>query len=184
MPVCAILIACVLVYLLCKYLSEEKPEKRQNSVYGNVAVNVPLASNPYGPHAQANPTSWPNDEGKYSLFPGNPQAQQGAKLEIDNLMPASWRGIKNCATETTDDAEWAKYAPSKAAFDRYITASGSVRLGVNTRDSNSKTLGVPLLLRPSPPVPLSTQEMPFLDSDQRQSLIYNATGHFPQDTSC
>lgn len=113
-------------------------------------------------------------------------AAQASNLNVDSLMPASWRGSKNTSTAQgyRDQEMWAKYAPTKDAFDRYVTAAGSARLSINTRDGLQRNLGVPLLLRQGPAIPLSTREHAFNDSSFRQQAIYNATGAFPQSTSC
>ena len=93
---------------------------------------------PYGHAAAAFDMHYPNAENEASKYPrgcASQGAHHGYELSIDSLMPASWKqqGSK-CATQGTGAvSQWSKYAPSKAAFDRYITAAGSVRLGLNTR---------------------------------------------------
>lgn len=163
--------------------------------------NGPMAHQPWGgansgkagPGSNAYAQNWPTEEDPAARFPGNPGDNSGGScnaqnwgyhLNVDHLMPASWRGPQQCGVESEDTAEWAKYAPSKEAFDRYITAAGSARLSVNTRSPSARQIGIPNLLRGSPPMPLGTSESQFLDSDMRQSLIYSATGQFPTSTNC
>jgi hypothetical protein len=172
--------------------------------------STPMAYHPWGaansgkvgPGSNAYARNWPTEEDPAARYPRNPgdgpggngnvpspdetcNAQNwGYHLNVDHLMPASWRGPEQCGVESEDTAEWAKYAPSKEAFDRYITASGSARLGVNTRSSMARQIGIPNLLRGGAPMPLSTYESQFLDSDNRQSLIFSATGQWPSSTNC
>src|SRR5690606_33232005 len=52
-------------------------------------------------------SEWRNDGGSYAH-----------NLNVNNLMPASWRNTQPCtALNDTDTTEWAAYAPSKQAFD-------------------------------------------------------------------
>lgn len=111
-------------------------------------------------------------------------------LNVNHLMPASWRNEKPCtALNDTDTTEWAAYAPSKQAFDSYITTAGSARLSVNTRSAISRQTGMPnplLDLRGGggPPVPIGSNAMTFNDSDARQSIMYDATGIYPELNWC
>ncbi len=126
-------------------------------------------------------------------------SKTGYNLNVESLMPASWRsGSANastsspssCGSESDDSAQWAAYAPSKAAFDSYITTAGSARLGVNTRTAKARNTGLPNLLRDavaggsSGPVPIGADAVLFNDSDFRQTLVYNSTGKFPDLTWC
>lgn len=109
-------------------------------------------------------------------------------IEVDKLMPASWRGPVEtgaCAPgEREDETEWTKYAPSKQSFNKYITAAGSARLSLNTRSPMGRQIGIANPLRPGVAVPLGGYQSDFLDTDMRQSLIYDATGMYPQSIAC
>jgi len=143
---------------------------------------------PYGQHQAANyDASYPNAEDLASKYPrgcGGAGPSQGYELNIDSLMPSSWKGPKNCGTDSAADSQWSKYAPSKQAFDRYITAAGSARLSLNTRSPLARQTGIPLLLRQGPAVPISAQEYPWGDSSFRQDLVFRQEGRYPTSTSC
>lgn len=116
-------------------------------------------------------------------------SKHGFNLNVNHLMPASWRGEQNCGVESEDSTQWAAYAPSKAAFDSYITTAGSARLGVNTRTAQSRQTGLPNILGDavrggSGAVPIGADAVLFNDSDFRQSLVYNSTGMYPELTWC
>lgn len=145
----------------------------------------------YYPYAQ-NPSvafdsSYPNEEDMSSKYPrgcAEGISSQGYDLSIDALMPSSWKQTPNCGDQAYDNTQWSKYAPSRDAFDRYITAAGSARLSLNTRWGLSRNTGIPLLLRQGPPVPLSTTQIPFNGSSYREDLIYQTTSRYPQSTTC
>ncbi len=145
----------------------------------------------YYPYAQ-NPSlafdsSYPNEEDMSSKYPRGCAmgiSSQGYDLNIDALMPASWKQTPNCGDAAYDNTQWSKYAPSRQAFDRYITAAGSARLSLNTRWGLNRNIGIPLLLRQGPPVPLSTNQVPFNDSSYRNDLIYQTVGRYPQNITC
>jgi hypothetical protein len=122
-------------------------------------------------------SDWRNDGGTYSH-----------NLNVNNLMPASWRNSMPCTSlNDTDTTQWSAYAPSKQAFDNYITSAGSSRLAVNTRSALSRQTGLinPLLnLRGTPPIPLGSNAFIFNDTDQRQSLIFDSVGSYPELTWC
>lgn len=143
---------------------------------------------PYGQHAgAAYDASYPNSEDQASRYPrgcGASGASQGYELNIDSLMPASWKGPQNCGADSAAGSQWAKFAPTKEAFDRYITAAGSARLSMNTRSPLARQTGIPLLLRQGPPVPISAQEYPWGDSGFRQDLVFKQTGRYPTSTAC
>jgi hypothetical protein len=69
------------------------------------------------------------------------------------------------------------------SFDRYVTAAGSARLGMNTRSRNP-TGGVRNLLLSGTPLPVSGSEVAFNDSGFRQDLAYNSLGFYPAQASC
>ena len=111
--------------------------------------------------------------------------QCGGYLDADKLMPESWRGgVSGCPSSATQgpSQNWAKFAPTKEAFNQYITAAGSARLGVNTRVKAPG--GVRSLLRGGPTVPLSSTQVTFNDSGFRNDLVYNSTGFYPDTAHC
>ncbi len=170
----------------------------------------------YGAHGtetnkhEANGSNFPTEEDNAARFPKNPpvpgsggaaagpdsvcapagDSKYGFNLNVNHLMPASWRGDQNCGVESEDSTQWAAYAPSKAAFDSYITTAGSARLAVNTRTAQARQTGMPNPLADmrgcggGPPVPIGADAVLFNDSDFRQTLIYNSTGNFPELTWC
>jgi hypothetical protein len=101
------------------------------------------------------------------------------QLNLNSLMPASWdsKSAYDASLEGKQQqvdsgaSDWYRYAPDKQAVDRYITSSGATRFSMNTRNSNGRLFGSPNLLRTSPPVPLSTADIPFGNSENRQALI-------------
>ena len=157
---------------------------------GNQVVQQAMDSN-YLPYqaagaGQAYRASFPESEDPASIS-APPAARY--QMNLDQLMPASWRGPSATSGEgdgcaESVDGQWAKYAPTKGAFARYQSAAGSARLSMNTRNTNKRNLGVRNLLRPSPPLPMSTREFAFNDSSFRNDLVYNATGFYPEDASC
>jgi len=117
----------------------------------------------------------------------------GYNLNVNHLMPASWRNDQSaCGAESEDQAQWTAFAPSKTAFDNYITTAGSSRLAVNTRSAQARQIGLPNLVKDAvqggggAPVPIGSDAVLFNDSDFRQTLIYNSTGKYPniQDQWC
>lgn len=108
-------------------------------------------------------------------------------ISLNALMPASWKpaapvlGGPVVGPPIGLDADWCKYAPTKEAFQRYVTASGASRLAVNSRGNGplSRQIGQSSLLRSAPAVPLSAADIPFGGSSARQDLIAGATGIYP-----
>lgn len=130
--------------------------------------------------------AYPNEEDMSSLYPrGCPTSQQaGYGLNVNSLMPAAWRSNTQC-TDAVDGSQWTKYAPTKEAFDRYITAQGSARLSLNTRSSSARQIGIPNLLRSQPPMPLAAEQIVFNDSSLRQDLVFRQLGRYPvSSTEC
>lgn len=160
-----------------------------NSCSGSTTAPEPVAQSPYsGFAAAAYDARYPNEESLSSRYPrgcGATGSMQGYTMNVDSLMPASWKSSCSGASQSMGaDSQWAKYAPSKKAFDRYITAAGSVRLALNTRSPLGRQVGTSLLLRQGAPVPLGSSEMPFHDSSFRQDLMYQETGRYPSSSSC
>lgn len=167
--------------------------------------DAPLKSCPSGqdpaayfPYPQTSGASYdmnyPNAEDVASKYPRGPinnptmgtsmdNSNQPYNLNIDSLMPASWRQGTSCASGT-DNTEWSRYSPTKSAFNNYITASGSARLSMSTRSPLSRQVGISDLLRQGPPLPLSGTIMPFSDSSFRQDLIFNQLGRYPSADNC
>jgi hypothetical protein len=118
---------------------------------------------------------------------GSAAASKGF-LDMNTLMPQNWRSEGDVGSGCSGDAStlgaqtWAKFAPTKAAFNQYITAAGSARLGVNTRIKTPG--GVRSLLRGGAPVPITASEIIFQDSSFRQDLLQNATGIYPTLGMC
>lgn len=154
------------------------------------AVNPePSAYYPYsgGQGAAAFDSAYPNEADMSSQQPrGCPSSQQaGYALNVNTLMPASWRGNSQCGdSAAVDGSQWTKYAPTKEAFDRYITAQGSARLSLNTRNPLARQVGLPDLLRQQPPMPLAAEEIVFNDSSFRQDTIFRQLGRYPSSTTC
>lgn len=133
-------------------------------------------------------SKYPNEDDMSSRYPracaaGASTGAQGYEMNVDSLMPASWKG-QACSLTSQDQSQWAKYAPSKEAFDAAVTAEGSARLSANTRSPAGRQIGVRNLLLPSPPLPLSTGQVTFNDSGRRQDVVYQSTGFYPQSTAC
>jgi len=150
----------------------------------------PAAYWPYagGTGAASFDASYPNEEDMSSLAPrGCPTSQQaGYALNVNSLMPAGWRNDTGCGadTSTMDGSQWAKYAPTKDAFNRYITAQGSARLTLNTRNPLGRQVGIPDLLRQGAPMPLPAEQIVFNDSSYRLDAIFRQLGRYPTSTVC
>jgi len=138
--------------------------------------------------AAAFDSAYPNEEDMSSMSPrGCASSQQaGYALNVNSLMPASWRSGSNCSGDSAaiDGSQWTKYAPTKEAFDRYITAQGSARLSLNTRNPLARQVGIPDLLRQQPPMPLAAEEIVFSDSSYRLDSIFRQMGRYPTSTTC
>lgn len=162
----------------------------------NTADNANIATGVEGdvqPAPQGTPGFALVDDSAY--FMDYPNAQDASSLNSDGtpnaydlslqaLMPASWRGNDACsASDMQSGDNWDQYAPTKQAFDNYVVAAGSARLGLNTRTRNP-TGGVNYLLRPSPPVPVSGADISFNDSGFRQDLVYSSMGFYPANVQC
>jgi len=148
----------------------------------------PAAYYPYsgGQAASSYDASYPNEEDMSSLYPrGCPTSQQaGYELNVNSLMPAAWRNNTNCTDAAVDGSQWTKYAPTKEAFDRYITAQGSARLSLTTRSPLGRIVGIPDLLRQAPPMPLAADSIVFNDSSARLDLVFKQMGRYPESTAC
>lgn len=106
-------------------------------------------------------------------------------LNPDNLLPGSWREGVGCSDGLDPNSQWAKYAPTRQRYYRYITAAGSARLGVSTRSPMKKILGIQNYLRSATSMPLSnTHATPFNGSSLRSQAIFDSLGQFPDDDRC
>jgi len=179
-----------------------KEQAMLNAAQGcNTSTVQPAQYVPWTPSV-ANPTAglamdprYPNQEDMSALTQRSSYTGGGSScgMNIDNLMPASWRkgapgsmgpaGGTSCANMQSEQL-WSKYSPSRGAYNNYITAAGSARLTLNTRSALNRTIGLPNLLRQGPAVPISSQAVLFNDSGYRQDSYYNAVGAYPQLTSC
>lgn len=158
---------------------------------GTLATPEPAPYWPYGKSTgAAYDSSYPNSADQSSLYPQGctSDAAKGAyELNLDPLMPASWRAsAAGCpqSREDADSSQWTKYAPTPEAFQRYITAAGSARLAMNTRSPLGRQVGVGLNWRPPLPVPVGTDVIPWQDSGFRQDLVFQETGQYPVSTAC
>ena len=98
-------------------------------------------------------------------------------LNSDSLMPGSWREGAQCPDGSDPNSQWAKYAPAKEQYNRYIMASSAARLGVNTRTGLTRITGPnPLLLRSSVAVPISNNHVLFNDSGFRLDAAAQGNG--------
>lgn len=153
-------------------------EQRYGVANDNVGA-YPDSSDPQGslyPHMA-------QEAGRGAMMPEDPNHN----MEVDKLMPTSWRLDSNAGcpqSESEDQAEWTRYAPSREAFNNYITAAGSARMSLNTRSPMARQVGLANPLRPGVKVPLGGYQSDFLDTDMRQTAIYNATGQYPESLAC
>lgn len=105
------------------------------------------------------------------------------QMSIDALMPAGWSGAPNSALAVANNQIWTAFGPTKQAFERYITSAGAARLGMITRNPNTRITGSTWNLqdlRSQIAIPISAVATPWHDADQRQMLYYGSTGYFPQ----
>ena len=122
-------------------------------------------------------------------YPLNEQPQTldvGTSFEVSSLMPSNWKSNKGpsgfggaCGSVNNEQEMWAKYSPSKNAYENYLSAVGSSRLSLVDRSSYGRIIGQRNLLMQSAPVPISSQAFVFNDSSARQQTYYQATSHYP-----
>ena len=123
----------------------------------------------------------------YSCAPDSTGNPGGCDYSINpsSLMPNSWREGVKCNDSVDPQSQWAKFHPSREKYYRYITAAGSARLGINTRNPLRKVLGVQNFLRSATSVPLSTSTVAiFGDSSSRQQAIFDSVGEWPTGSHC
>ena len=130
--------------------------------------------------APYNATSFSNSEEAESYYRTfNPMSLQRA-------MPSNWRtqkeGCPGKADKTYD--EFSRYTISPQKTKASTALAGVMRLGTNTRQGLSRTLGPRSLLHDAvvqlSPVPIGDSAFTFLDSSVRQSYIAAAMGAFPE----
>ena len=87
------------------------------------------------------------------------------RFNVLKLMPEACGTNEQCTGNLAADAsQWSRYAPAKEAFAKYIQASGSSRLGMNTRNPSARITGINTSpFRPQPSVPLSVRQVDFLE---------------------
>lgn len=192
------------------FWDREKAAVQSQGGCSSVATVQPVNYQPWtaapqwGHAAPVMDMSYPSMMDKSSLVVGgNQQVNQagmmggscGSNMNIDNLMPGSWRnpmansmaGASNggsCMSENAAQSLWSKYSPSARSFSNAITAAGSARLSLNTRSALTRNIGLPNLLRQGPAVPVSSQAVLFGDSSFRADSIANATGAYPTLSEC
>lgn len=143
---------------------------------------------PYTPQGQGGlyDNAYPNEQDRSSLQMRGGNAASLGSMNINQLLPASWRpnAQPTNAAEMGSDALWTKYAPTRQAFDQYVTAAGSARLRLNTRSPLGRQTGIVDLTRAPPQVPLTADNFVFNDSSMRLDLVQRATGRYPTSTNC
>lgn len=85
------------------------------------------------------------------------ESGNNSMMNPESLMPASWRTSSSSTCNEVDqsneaddkdvNSQWTKYHPTRERYQRYITASGSARLGINTRSPLRKILGTQYIPR-------------------------------------
>lgn len=108
-------------------------------------------------------------------------------VSLESTMPMGWRASTNpqkCAAGGDEVfTEFSRYAITPNQMKRAENMRSVLRLGENTRDGLSRTLGQRSLLRdfvtPLGPSPIGDNAMLWNDSSVRQGYIASATGRFP-----
>lgn len=128
--------------------------------------------------------SYPNND--VGLTEASNDPWSGSNLTLSKLMPSSWRTGNNqsCGDMKIDETEWAKWSPTKAKFENYVTASGAARMPLTTRNPQAKIIGTSNPLRSQPPVALSGKSITFNDADARLNTVFVATGVYPSTDMC
>jgi len=111
---------------------------------------------------------------------GNPEkdmvpSDPNGGFSSSKLMPSSWRQTAGDAqangSSCTGANNWARFAPTKAGFNKFIYASRHATMGINTREPNP-TGGIRVdAIRPPPSVALSGESVPFGDSSHRNDYL-------------
>ena len=121
--------------------------------------------------------------------------------KLTSMMPASWRANgreANCVepssyndgggpTQAKYD-DFGRYSVSPMSAQHAEALRGTIRLSELSSTRNARTLGTPSLLRemvtPVSPIPVGSDMMTFLDSEERLAMIAAATGQFPDTIGC
>jgi hypothetical protein len=95
------------------------------------------------------------------------------QLDLQALMPASWRDVAPRVLEGKDD--WSKYTVSKEGFHKYISGSGASKIFEIERSAYGKKYGVTsgiamLRSQPLPCLTLGEDAVIFNDSSDRKAL--------------
>jgi len=171
------------------FVGSPAPYVATRKAYGAPYVFTPLSTDPSNIQAKS---QYPFSQNYTSYAASCPSVlQTGAnncgdtayQMSIDQLMPAGWNGAPASALGVLNNQIWTAYGPTKAAFERYITSAGAARLGMITRNPNTRITGSVWNLqdlRSQVAIPISAQATPWNDADQRQMLYYGSTGFFPQ----
>ncbi len=166
--------------------------------YGAPYVFTPLSTDPSAIYsksqfpASVNYTSYAASCPSILQTGANNCGDTSYQMSIDALMPAGWAGAPPpqgqgvapaSALAVANNQIWTAYGPTKQAFERYITSAGAARLGMITRNPNTRITGSTWNLqdlRSQIAIPISAVATPWNDADQRQMLYYGSTGYFPQ----
>lgn len=160
----------------------EPPDMELKGMLPPVSMSAPGQFPGSANLASAYRNNYPNSGVGDSVISRDPFAVQN--LRRDTHMPISWRDNAPCGSLAGDDTLFGKWAPTKAAYDNYITASGSARLSLNTRVKNPAGFNPWAGIRTQPPIPISGTAILFNDCSLRQDLIYNSTGVYPTAGMC
>jgi len=170
-------------------VAQNMQARAQNPAACSGMSSEPAPYFPYSTQGQASmyDAAYPNEQDRSSLEVrgGSANTNGIGQMNINQLLPASWRpNAQPLASEMGGDQLWSRYAPSRAAFDQYITAGSSARMRLNTRSPLGRQVGITDLLRPGTAVPLTADQFIFNDSSFRADLVQRATGRYPTSTNC
>jgi hypothetical protein len=95
------------------------------------------------------------------------------QLDLQSLMPASWRTVAPAVLEGKDD--WSKYTVSKEGFHRYVSGAGASKIFEIERSAYGRKNGVVtgigmLRSQPLPCITLGEDAVIFNDSSDRKAL--------------
>eukprot|EP00696_Hemimastix_kukwesjijk_P012203 gnl/Hemi2/2529_TR895_c0_g1_i1.p3 gnl/Hemi2/2529_TR895_c0_g1~~gnl/Hemi2/2529_TR895_c0_g1_i1.p3 ORF type:complete len:195 (-),score=5.41 gnl/Hemi2/2529_TR895_c0_g1_i1:1098-1682(-) len=160
----------------------------QSNLYA-VAEPAPISNNAYD---NTFASAWSRDFPVEALAPvGGPDSSE-RQLDLAGLMPASWRTQDQNKFAQVQGGErdtgsgWDSYVPSRESYEAYNSTAGSARLAESTRWKSPTGSQINEIFpgRLAPPLPLSTVQATFNDSEARQSLCFNALGLWPGESTC
>lgn len=123
-------------------------------------------------------------KGTYGCSPDHHTGPGDYQLNVQNLLPGSWREGADCDADH-DKSQWHAYAPKPEAFANAVQTAGSARLSQNTRSSHARITGLRNPLRSSAVLPLHHHEVsPFNGSSLRDDILHDATGYYPASSHC